>query len=493
MSSHSELLTRLPSPEPVQSWGGKHCTHSVVLRPVDVGELRAVLDAASATGYRVGLRGAGCSYGDASCNDRQLLIELSEFNQLREWDAASGRIRVQPGVTLEQLWKKTLPDGWWPPVVTGTMRTTVGGCLAMNTHGKNNWKVGGFGEHVAEFELLTVDGSLLTCSPFENSDLFEAVIGGLGLLGIVVSATLQLKPVETGLLRVTSAAGGSLSELLELLNAHSESADYAVGWVDCLAGGSGLGRGQVHAARHLQLSEVSGELCLDVPSQTGSSRLFGVIPRAQAWRLARPLLNEPAMRLVNLAKWAGARIRDHRPFIQPLAQFHFLLDSLPGWKRAYGPDGLIQYQVFVPAGEAEKVFRSLLAMQQSRGLPSFLGVLKKHRRDRFLLSHGVDGFSLAMDFPARRRTWDRLCRMIRDMDQIVVAAGGRFYFAKDQLLQPESAERSLGAESVQRFLQLKRRWDSDAVLQTDLWRRVLAPIQARANQGSGTQLAAPKP
>src|SRR5438552_2206842 len=79
-----------------------------------------------------------------------------------------------PGVTVQMLWEHCLEDGWWPPVVSGTMFPTVGGALAMNIHGKNNFRVGPLGDHVLDFDLLTPAGDVVTCSRDDNADLFHA-------------------------------------------------------------------------------------------------------------------------------------------------------------------------------------------------------------------------------------------------------------------------------------------------------------------------------
>ena len=116
------------------------------------------------------------------------------MNDIIEWDPATGSY-CEPGVTLEQFWQKVLPDGWWPPVVSGTMTTTLGGCLAANIHGKNNFKMGPIGEHVVEFTAVLPTGAEVTCSPKKNGDLFYAMISGLGMLGIFTSITMQMKHV----------------------------------------------------------------------------------------------------------------------------------------------------------------------------------------------------------------------------------------------------------------------------------------------------------
>ena len=147
-------------------------------------------------GLKVTARGTGISYNDVSLNGGGIVLDMSAMNQIQEWDPSTGLVRCESGVTLEQLWKHVEPHGWWPPVVSGTMKTTLGGCLSANIHGKNNFQVGPIGEHVVEFTAMTPTGALVTCTPKKNADLFYAMISGLGMLGVFTSITLKMKHIQ---------------------------------------------------------------------------------------------------------------------------------------------------------------------------------------------------------------------------------------------------------------------------------------------------------
>jgi len=159
-------------------------------------------------------------------------------------------------------------------------------------------------------------------------------------------------------------------------------------------------------------------------------------------------------------------------FRQSHAAFHFLLDYVPNWELAYGRGGLIQYQSFLPKETAREAWTELLTLSHKRGMPSYLGVTKRHRPDDFLLSHAVDGFSLALDFKVTNASRARMSQMLQDFDQIVTSAGGRFYFAKNSETSAETTRRFLGDETVERFRALKRRTDPNNLLESDLYRRI---------------------
>jgi len=454
-----------------ENFGHSLRTAGYHIQPTDTEQIAAAFQLAKKSGLTVTLRGAGRSYNDASLNGGGIVLDLTAMNHILEWDPATGVAKAEPGVTLEQLWHQVLPDGWWPPVVSGTMYTTLGGCLGANIHGKNNFKMGTIGEHVLEFSALLPTGAEITCSPKKNADLFYAFISGLGMLGVFTSITLQMKHVYSGLLEVHAWPVSDLSAQLRDLQEGAPAYDYIVGWLDATAHGKGLGRGQIHAAKYLsEGDDPNFEKTLKVKYQTLPSTFFGVVPKNILYIFMKPFFNNLGTWAINTAKYvASLRKGVHR---QSHAAFHFLLDYVPNWELSYGRRGLIQYQSFLPKETAQEAWTEMLTLSHKRGLPSYLGVTKRHRPDDFLLSHALDGFSLALDFKVTDSNRAKLSQLLQEFDQIVLAAGGRFYFAKNSETSPETALRFLGVETIERFKKLKGRTDPNNLLESDLYRRV---------------------
>ncbi len=447
---------------------------SYVSRPVNADGICAVFDQARRTGRSVGLRGAGRSYGDASLNAENILLDLTRMRRILAWDPLSGVITVEAGVTIQQLWQYVIEDGWWPSVVSGTMFPTLGGAAAMNIHGKNNFKAGPIGDHTLEFVLLTPSGDTKVCSRTENADLFFAVIGGFGMLGVITQLTLKLKKIYSGLLHVTPIGVRNLDHLFQVFEEHLSLSDYLVGWVDCFGTGEGLGRGQVHQANYFAPGEDPNPAqTLRVENQELPDSILGVVPKSVMWRFMKPFVNDPGMRLINAAKYLSAvKLGDGHPHTQSHAGFAFLLDYVPNWKHAYKPGGLIQYQSFVPNENAREVFAKQITLAQEYDLVPYLGVFKKHRPDDFLMTHAVDGYSFALDFAVRPEKRGRLLSLAAEMDRMVLDAGGRFYFAKDSALHRMSAGEAVGTERAAKFFALKQAADPEDLLQTNLSRRL---------------------
>lgn len=472
MTTHTTHLTadRL---EQVAAWGEASRSLSYVFRPSTAEGVANVFALARQTGQTIALRGGGNSYGDAFSNAEGIVLDTTRLTRILDWNPETGIIRAEPGVTIEQLWQYVLGDGWWPPIVTGTAQTTLGGCAAMNTHGKNGWRKGTFGDHTLEFELLLPTGEVKTCSRTANSDLFYAAIGGAGLLGVFLSLTLQMTRVYSGLLEVEAVARPHMAAMLADLAEHQDTADYIVGWVDAFAGGSSLGRGEIHRAYYLPKgTDPAPTQTLRRANQAISETIFGLVPKSSLWMFARPLTNNLGFRAINMAKYWAAVWRNGHRYRQSHVAFHFLLDYMPNWKRSYGRGGLIQYQVFLPKETAVEGYKAIFGRCQQRGLPNYLSVLKRHRPADFLLSYALDGYSMAMDFKITEGRRSKIAALARELDEMVLGFGGRFYFAKDSTLRPEVAQAYLGEPAIAQFCALKQQCDPDNLLQTDLWRRV---------------------
>lgn len=464
----------------LHAWGENTRARSYVHRPTTAAGLQAVFALAQRTGLSIALRGAGQSYGDAALNSEQIVVCLAQMNRITHWSPANGVVELEPGVTLAQLWRHCIGDGWWPPVVSGTMFTSVGGCAAMNIHGKNNWQAGNFAQHILEFTAVLPAGNIVRCSNTENSDLFHAIPGSFGMLGCITALRLQLKRIHTGLVSVSALAAPNLRTMLQLLDEHKSSSDYVVGWIDAAAGGAGLGRGQVHAATYYAPPFAAAHAqSLQLQHQDLPARIFGVFPAHYAWLGLRLANNAPTLRLVNALKYLSARLQHGRTYLQSLAAFNFLLDYVPDWKRAYRPGGLVQHQSFIAKENALAAYQQLLQACQDAHLLPTLAVIKRHKPDsQYAVSYCPDGYSLALDFSAHARTRHRLATLLAQLDQIVVASQGKFYFAKDSALHPAAARASLGAAALRHLMALKQRCDPENLLQSNLSRRLLPELHA---------------
>jgi len=428
-----------PRPERVEGFGLYNFSVSPVYRPASVEELRDVLAACRRRGERPVFRGAGRSYGDAAVNPRGPVVELTGLAAIRAFDEETGVVRAEAGLTLGDLWRFSLPRGFWPPVVTGTMHVTLGGAVAVNVHGKNGWRRGTLAEHVREVAVLRTEGGL---DRIPADDLRFAGLVGSRLDEPIVEVSLGLKRVPTGYLDVDAFTTPDLAATLAAIDGAKETSEYVVAWTDCFSRGPALGRSVVHLANARPAAE--GEPKGFSEAEQLADVKTGPLPVPLMLLGLRLTAKGPQMRLVNAAKYLAGRLAGRSHYQQSLVAFSFLLDYLPGWNEVYRPDGFLQYQMFVPKDRAEEAFARAIRLQHELGVVSTLAVLKRHRADPFPRAYAPDGFSLALDFPITRRNAGRLIRLCRAFDRLLLVCGGGVYRAKDGV---GSVERLAAARS----------------------------------------------
>jgi decaprenylphospho-beta-D-ribofuranose 2-oxidase len=393
-------------------------------------------------------RGNGRAYGDAAIGER-VTLSTSRLDRFRAFDPASGLLTVEAGVLLADILAALVPRGYFPAVVPGTKFVTVGGMIAADVHGKNHHRNGGFGAHVEAFKLVVPSGETLTCSPAENAALFAATIGGMGLTGTIVEATIRLRPVLTGWMRQRTIVARDLDAAMAALEATAD-ATYSVAWIDCLARGASLGRSLVYAAEHATPE--------DVTALRPGAEPF---PQARPGRLAVPLdlpggmLNRASVKALNELYFRRGARRAGEPALVHWDPYFFPLDGIADWNRIYGRGGFVQYQCVIPPAAARPALGEIVERIAHRGRASFLAVLKQLGDSAGTIAFARQGFTLALDLPA---TPDVLA-LLDELDGIVVAAGGRLYLAKDARQSPATFE--AGYPGLPAFRELRRAVGAD--------------------------------
>ena len=450
----------------LEGWGRTMRSVADVATVSSAGQVTQAVRAAFAEDRSLVSRGAGYSYGDPALNDRGLIVDMSNMNRILSWDPQTGIMDLEPGVTIGTICECVGHDGWWPPVVPGTRGPTIGGCVAANVHGKNNWKLGPLGEHVLEIEIVRADGSLTTCTREQAESPFHAHVGGFGLLGVITRVRLQMHP-SAQVLHVEEFSAPQLEDLIAILDRCEGRADYMVGWIDGYALGEELGRGLMQVAETLPPAP-------DRDGRRGHALPVPPVAQEQLWRLIKPMANDRVLRKVNAAQYLWGSVHNGRGRFISRTRFDFFHDFIPNWNRSF-TGGTIQYQMFVPFASAGSVFRTALERAHEIDAPPFLAVLKRHRKDAFLLSEGVDGYSMSMDFHALPHRRAELHAMLTKLTgEVVLPAEGRFYLAKDSVLTRDQVTASFGEDRVAAFRELKRELDPTNVFQSDMYRRLLA-------------------
>jgi FAD/FMN-containing dehydrogenase len=377
--------------------------------------------------------GLGRSYGDSALAHE--VLSTRYLDHLTAFDASTGLLTCAAGVSLDTILRQFVPRGWFLPVTPGTRFATVGGAIASDVHGKNHHVDGTLCAHVRRFDLLLGNGEQVTASPAERADLFHATCGGMGLTGVILAATVQLRPIRSSEIIQTMLKAHSLDAVLEAL--HGCTATYSVAWIDCVARGRNLGRSLLMLGEH---------------APDGALRVQARAPCPVPLDLPATLLNRFTAAAFNALYYRKMR-RAREVRRVPFEQFFYPLDALSYWNRIYGKAGLLQYQFVLPKEACKAGVREVIRRIADSGLGSYLAVLKLFGPSNDnLLSFPREGCTLALDFKVEPEVFD----LLDTLDRIVLDHGGRLYLAKDARMS--AATFRAGYPRWQEFEAVRARW-----------------------------------
>lgn len=390
----------------ITSWGRFPRVIAQELYPQNIEEAQEMI----CTHPEVTPRGLARSYGDSALGE--VCINTRYLDKFIEFDSKTGILVCEAGISLDEILRVFVPQGWFLPVTPGTRFVSVGGAIASDIHGKNHHVAGTFGEHVLWIDLIDDTGAILRCSKADKSDLLLATCGGMGLTGTIVRASFALKPIFSAYIDEVTYKCHNLDDVLDKFE-ECDSSTYSVAWIDCLARGKHLGRSLLMVGEH----SVQGDL--KVHSEKPLIQAPLDLP---AW-----ILNSLTMKIFNSMYFHKALTKKRHKHVH-YAPFFYPLDAVKYWNRFYGKPGFVQYQFVIPMESGRDALRLILQKIANSGKGSTLAVLKVFgEENQHFISFPMKGYTLALDFKVE----DSLFPLLDELDDLVLAYGGRLYLTKD--------------------------------------------------------------
>jgi FAD/FMN-containing dehydrogenase len=366
-------------------------------------------------------RGNGRCYGDASLGEA--IFSTKRLNKFISFDRINGVLECEAGVLLSEILEVAVPQGYFLMVTPGTKLITIGGAIASDVHGKG---IHCFSECLIDFSIMIENGEILKCSREENSDKFWATIGGMGLTGIILSAKIRLKEIETAYIKQESIKAENLDEIFELFE-ECKNWTYNVAWIDCLAKGKSIGRSVLQRGEFATKEELPEKL-KQKPLQL-KKKIIPTIP----FYFPNFVLNNLTVKIFNFLIYNKQRSKVVKNVVE-YESFFYPLDVINDWNKIYGKSGFIQYQMVIPVEKGKEGMKKILETISKSGNGSFLAVLKYIGKNNPLAynSFPFEGYTLALDFKVNRQ----LIQLVSNLDKIVEEYGGRIYRTKDSMSKP---------------------------------------------------------
>ncbi len=392
--------------------------------------------------------GNGRSYGDSALSKN--IIKVKPHNFFLNFDKANGLLHLQAGVLLSEILDAFVPRGWFLKITPGTKLITVGGAIASDVHGKNHHVEGCFSECVEMFNLMLPDGEIVRCSKQENSEVFKATCGGMGLTGVILDAKISLKKINSKYIDQTTIKTRNLKETFDAFEKYKDK-PYSVAWIDCLAKGDEIGKCL------LMVGDFSDDGKLDYQTKKKLNIPFN---------FPSFVLNKLSVKAFNWLYYRTVRERISTQKVD-IDTFFYPLDAIDNWNRIYGINGFTQYQFILPKATSFDGLEEILNSISNSGKGSFLAVFKLYGRanDNYL-SFPMEGYSLALDF----RIEKGLFELLDKLDETVLKFGGRIYLTKDVRVSRTVFEQ--GYPQINKFRAIRKKYKMNAKFNSLQSRRV---------------------
>ncbi len=402
-------------------------------------------------------RGLGRSYGDAAQLKNKYVFNLSFYDDII---ITGNEVKVGAGVSISKLLKVIIPRGYILPVLPGSSKVTIGGAIAADVHGKNHHKLGSFGNHISKIIIIDGKGIIHELKPKEQknqklNNFFWATIGGMGLTGIILQATISLRKIETKFLKVDTYKFNDLNSLMEFMKSTDKNYAYTVAWIDSL---HKKGRGVLTCGEHALKEDINNK---NSNSFSYDSKYFLKIPNF----IPNGLLNKVTVKVFN-ELWFRKSL-NKRNEIQDINKFFYPLDAIDNWNRIYGLVGFYQYQFVIPEKNSYFISKALKKLKNSY-THSFLTVLKRFgKRNNAYLSFPQPGWTLSVDLPANNKN---ILNVLNDLDKELAELGGKIYLAKD--LRQSSQIFKKTYSFYKHWKSIKNEMDPKNIFQSDLSKRL---------------------
>jgi decaprenylphospho-beta-D-ribofuranose 2-oxidase len=393
-------------------------------------------------------RGSGLSFAAASFGAGATTIDISAFDRILGFDAATGMVEVEAGLTLGGLFRFLEPKGYYLPIQPGYPAISIGGCIAADVHGKNPARNRTFITQVRSLRLFHPQHGLVEISREKEKNLFRATCGGFGLAGIVVTALLQAERLPANAMQTEIIAVPDLPQGVSRLGDALNNADFAFGWHDFGSTDQRFGRGFITSSKFVSQS---------VPMTTFSRKKV-LSHRPQA--LPFSALNRWTTRAMN--RIYRSSLPRANGSVENVFSGLFPFYGREAYFALFGRKGFHESQVIVPANRFEDYLEAIRsALRTTKAVICFVA-LKSFAGESDLIRFDGTGLSLAVHLPRAPSS----LKFLEAVDRDIVELGGRPNAIKDSRLSREVFEAAY--PECGRFREIRRAWDPKRIFRSEL-------------------------
>ena len=455
----------LPKPEIVTCVGLTRSVHAYIMKPRNIIEFQECIILAKKHDLQISSRGGGNSYTDVFMNSNQMLIDTLNLKSIKNFDSEKGIITVESGVRIGDLIEIILPKNWNLVGLSGSMNDRIGGMISGDTHGKDTWSEGNFGQNVLSLKMLIANGTIIEIDHDNDSELFNAVIGGLGLFGIIIEVTLKLKQIPSFMIQKKSLRIKTLDDWMEKFYSLDEKEEnFVYGIVDPFIRGQSMGRGTMEIGNYIDAPKCSTE---ELKKFITTRSRIGPFSPEMFWSIFKRIWGYNTSSLFNKFNYYSPKSK----VIIPFTKFQYVFHNKPKFNLLYAPSGFIEFQTLFPKKKSAEAISRLISLSQSHRRQPWICGVKRHKSDSSYLSFSGDGLSITMNFPLNNfKKLDRE-KYSEELLDTILEFNGKVYLSKHSFLSKWAFQKMY--PEYKKILELKTKYDPEQLFYSDATKRLL--------------------
>lgn len=472
----NENLKNIIFKENVTAYAASRITQSYVAYPSTLEDCREIIKFSILNNLTICPRGAGYSFADVILNNGNVIMDFSNMNNVIDFNLKNGQIVVEPGVTLSGILMLSLASNLTLAACPGGSSISVGGAISNNVHGKDSWKDGNFGDNILEVKLLKANLEIISINKNENTELFEAVVSGLGLIGIIIEATLQLKKIPSPFVDISTIPTNNIQNSINVIEESKENYDFIVTWADSFPKKTSMGRGFVSRSKWIDHDEKVSSVRLK-ESMKDSEKIYDIFPTKITWSLLKLVYGKNFMRFMNLVLFNKKKLSysffRKKENIMLFSDYTFMFRKLPGFTELFKPHGFLHCQPMIPKKAGVEALSEIFNICNKFKYTPLLCGIKSHGSDSNMLSYSGDGYSVGIDISRKNLDINNLNTFKKILFQHTIDCNGKTYLAKDEILPKDMFQ--LMYPRYSNFINVKTKLDPNTLFSSDMYKRLLQP------------------
>ncbi len=398
-------------------------------------------------------RGAGLSYCAASASQESIVVDMSSMNKILNFNPDELLVEVESGISIGELNNFLLKKGYVLPVLPGYPTISIGGCVAFNVHGKSNFQSGTFSSLVQEFKILHHSLGELKCSVYENEELFNLTIGGMGLTGIILSVKLSFRILPGGKLRFQRVRCSNLIDAVRIMNDSASQHEFVYSWNNLNLQGEKFGGGFVYLENFAA----------------------GILKTTNYKNKLNPLFRSPIHHsdfsircMCQIYSWIEG-IRSEIKTVE-LDQSSFPIYNKEIYYQLFGQKGFREYQMIIPISQVEITFEKIRRAIAKHNVSVSLGSLKLFNGKSMHLRFDGEGVCLALDV----RNCKSAMLFFQELDMISLECGAIVNLSKDSRLTADMISKTFPEYEI--FKMGIKKYDPDGMIKSVLKTRLMLEV-----------------